>query len=68
MILAYRDDTATDIPEGLDMEDPERVRPTIWNRVGYVRIDLDVFKQWGEALKGPSLFEWHESRSEEKRP
>lgn len=36
-ILAYRDDVATDIPNRLDYDNPERIRQTIWSQVGYVR-------------------------------
>ena len=57
-VLAYRDDAATEIPERLDYDNPQRIREQIWSRVGYVRIDLDAFKKSGETINGPSIFEW----------
>jgi len=65
-VLAYRDDTATDIPERLDYDNPQRIRREIWSRVGYVRIDLDVFKKNGETIKGPSIFDWRDASIDER--
>ena len=65
-ILAYRDDTATDMPDRLDYDNPEGIRQTIWNQVGYVRIDLDVFKKIGETIKGPSVFDWRDASIDER--
>jgi len=64
-ILAYRDDVATDVPERLDIDNPNRIRQTIWNQVGYVRIDFDVFKKDGETVKSPSIFNWRDASVEE---
>ena len=65
-VLAYRDDAATDIPERLDFDNPNDVRQLIWDQVGYVRIDFDVFKKNGETIKGPSGLDWLETSIDEK--
>jgi len=67
-ILAYRDDVATDLAERLYIDNPNEIRQTIWNRVGYVRIDFDVFKKDGETVRGPSIFEWRGASVEEGEP
>jgi len=64
-ILAYRDDTATDMLDRLDYDNPERIRRTIWNQVGYVRIDLDTFKKNGETITSPSIFHWRDASIDE---
>ena len=64
-ILVYRDDVATDVPERFDIDNPNRIRQTIWNQVGYVRIDFDVFKKDGETVKSPSIFNWRDASVEE---
>jgi hypothetical protein len=66
-VLAYRDDTATDIPVRLDYDNPQQIRHEIWRRVGYVRIDLDVFKKDGETIKGPSIFDWRDASIDESQ-
>ena len=61
-MIAYRDDSATDIEDRLDFDDAEQIRQRIREQIGYVRIDLDTFKKAGETIKGPSLFEWQEKK------
>lgn len=59
-ILAYRDDASHDISTRLTPEGCPAVFKAIWDRAGYVRIEMESFKQEGETVKGPSHFEWLE--------
>jgi len=67
-VLAYRDDVATGLAERLDIDNPNEIRQIIWNRVGYVRIDFDVFKKDGETVRGPSMFDWRGASVERSKP
>ncbi|QDV36959.1 hypothetical protein [Tautonia plasticadhaerens] len=61
-ILAYRDDSVDGPPGRLDFERSSDLFEEIWSRVGYVRIQLDLFRKGGETISGPSLFEWIDDR------
>jgi hypothetical protein len=61
-ILAYKDDSVDGPPGRLDFERSSDLFEAIWSRVGYVRIQLDLFRKGGESISGPSLFEWLDAR------
>lgn len=61
-ILAYKDDSVNGPPGRLDFDRSPDLFEAIWRRVGYVRIQLDVFRTSGETIHSPSLFEWIDAR------